>query len=308
MSLEVMRIGTRSSPMALAQVERLRRELAAVRPELSATVVDFTTTGDRWSGALSQLGGKGAFTRELDEALLDGRIDLALHCVKDIPGDVPVARGTVFAAYLCRDSPHDALVATGGLTLDRLPEGAVVGTSSVRRIAQLALTHPHLETRPVRGNVNTRLAKLDAGEYDALLLAASGLERIGAAGRISEVLPLETMLPAVGSGTLVVQCRADDTAVLDAVAPLGDPDTHRETTAERTLLHCLQGHCNSPIAAHARTEPDGRIGLRARVFSPDGKNVVDAHEWGHHAEALGTSVAATLIRDGALEIIRAIPH
>lgn len=294
--------------MALAQVERLRRELAALRPEVRTEVVDFTTSGDRWSGALSQLGGKGAFTRELDEALVAGAIDLAVHCVKDVPGDVPVARGTTFAAYLRRDSLHDALVQPDGLTLDRLPEGAVVGTSSVRRIAQLARTHPHLATAPIRGNANTRLAKLDSGDYDALLLAVAGLERIGAASRVTEVLGLESMMPAVGSGTLALQCREDDFAVLDTVTPLGHPDTHRETEAERTLLHCLQGHCNSPIAAFARTEPDGRIGLRARVFSPDGKNVVDAHEWGRHAQALGTSVAATLIRDGALEIIRSIPH
>ncbi|MFJ7127479.1 hydroxymethylbilane synthase [Streptomyces sp. NPDC098101] len=308
MSLEVLRIGTRSSPMALAQVARLRKELAALRPDVRTEVVDFTTSGDRWSGALSQLGGKGAFTRELDEALVGGAVDLAVHCVKDVPGDVPVARGTVFAAHLRRDSLHDALVEPGGRTLDRLPPGSVLGTSSVRRIAQLARTHPHLTAKPIRGNANTRLAKLDSGEYDALLLAVCGLERIGAAERITEVLPLETMMPAVGSGTLVVQCREGDTEVLDAVAPLGHPDTHRETEAERTLLHCLQGHCNSPIAAFARTEPDGRIGLRARVFSPDGKEVVDAHEWGRHPQALGTSVAATLIRDGALEIIRAIPH
>ncbi|MFJ3900233.1 hydroxymethylbilane synthase [Streptomyces sp. NPDC090025] len=308
MAQDFIRIGTRSSPMALAQVARLRTELSAARPDVRSEVVDFTTSGDRWSGALSQLGGKGAFTRELDQALLAGDIDVAVHCVKDVPGDVPVARGTVFAAYLRRDSLHDALVEPGGRTLDRLPPNAVVGTSSVRRVAQLARTHPHLATRPIRGNANTRLAKLDAGEYDALLLAVSGLERIGEAGRITEVLSLETMMPAVGSGTLVLQCREDDAAVRDVLAPLGHPDTHRETEAERTLLHCLQGHCNSPIAAFARTEPDGRISLRARVFSLDGKDVVDAHEWGRHAQALGTSVAATLIRDGALEIIRAIPH
>lgn len=308
MSIDVIHIGTRSSPMALAQVARFQAELAALRPGLRTEVIDFTTSGDRWTGALSQLGGKGAFTRELDDALVNGAIDVAVHCVKDVPGDVPVARGTAFAAYLRRDSLHDALVEPGGRTLEELPAGAVVGTSSVRRVAQLTAAWPQLATKPVRGNANTRLAKLDAGEYDALLLAVSGLERIDLAGRISQVLPLDVMMPPVGAGTLVLQVRADDTAVMEAVAGLNDPETHRQTVAERTLLHCLQGHCNSPIAAYAATERDGRLGLRARVFSPDGKDVVDAHEWGRNPEALGTSVAATLIRDGALEIIRSIPH
>ena len=301
--------------MSLAQVDRVRAELAAAHPELETEVVPFTTSGDRWSGALVDLGGKGAFTREIDEALLSGVVDLAVHCVKDVPGDRPVPAGTVFAAYLKRDDLRDALVlpdghpgAGLGATLADLPPGTRIGTSSVRRVAQLAQRYPELEPVPFRGNANRRLAKLDAGEVDAVLLAVSGLERIGLAHRITQVLDVEQMMPAVGSGTLVLQCRAEDDRVIEAVGALNDAETYRQTTAERMLLHVLQGHCNSPIAAFSTTEFDGRLSLRARVFSADGKTVLDAHEWDRNAHALGTSVAATLLRQGAHEVINAIPH
>jgi hydroxymethylbilane synthase len=307
---ELIRIATRSSPMALAQVERVRGELAALHPGIRTEVVPVTTSGDRWQGALSELGGKGAFTKEVDEALLTGRADLAVHCMKDIPADRPLPARTVFAAHLKRDDLRDALVHPGGLTLDELPDGTRIGTSSVRRVAQLAASHPHLRCVPIRGNANSRLAKLDAGEADALLLAVSGLERIGLRDRISEILSLETMCPPIGAGVLALQCREDDTATIDAVAGLGHPPTWREITAERMLLHVLQGHCNSPIAGYARAERDGRLSLRARVFSPDGKTVLDAHEWAGPLDpaTLGTSVAVALLRQGAREVIDAIPH
>lgn len=161
---------------------------------------------------------------------------------------------------------------------------------------------------PIRGNANTRLAKLDAGEADALLLAVSGLERIGQTDRITEILPVEAMCPPLGAGVLGLQCREDDTATIEAVTALGDPQAWRQITAERTLLHVLQGHCNSPIAGYAHTEADGRLSLRARVFSLDGKRVLDAHEWDTDATTLGTSVALALLRQGARELIDAIPH
>lgn len=305
---QIVRIGTRSSPMALAQVERVRAELAVHRPDLVTEVVPFTTSGDRWAGPLSALGGKGAFTKEIDQALLDGRCDLAVHCVKDVPGDRPVPAGTVFAAYLTRDDIHDALIHPGGLRLEELPAGTRVGTSAVRRIAQLARDFPHLKTVPIRGNANTRLAKLDAGDADALLLAVSGLQRIGQAGRITQVLPVEVMCPPVGAGVLGLQCRVDDTATIEAASQLGDVAAWRQTTAERMLLHVLQGHCNSPIAGYAQSEPDGRLSLRARVFSPDGKRVLDAHEWDTDPTTLGTSVALTLLRQSARELIDTISH
>ncbi|MDX6347148.1 MAG: hydroxymethylbilane synthase [Streptomyces sp.] len=309
-SPELIRIVSRSSPMALAQVERVRAELAALRPEIRTEVVPVTTSGDRWMGDLARLGGKGAFTKEVDAALLAGEADLAVHCVKDVPADRPLPAGTVFAAFLRRDDIRDALVHPGGLTLDELPAGSRIGTSSVRRVAQLAISHPELQCVPMRGNANRRLAKLEAGEADALLLAASGLERIGEEGRITEILSVETMCPPIGAGVLALQCREDDDAVIDTVSALGDPNTWREITAERMLLHVLQGHCNSPIAGYARAERDGRLSLRARVFTPDGKTVLDAHEWAGPLDpaTLGTSVAVALLRQGARELIDGIPH
>ncbi|GGK07471.1 porphobilinogen deaminase 2 [Pilimelia anulata] len=304
----LIRIGTRSSPMALAQVARVRRDLAAAHPDIDTTVVPITTSGDRWAGPLSALGGKGAFTKEVDQALLAGEVDLAVHCMKDVPGDRPVPAGTTFAAYLARDDIRDALVHPGGAKLADLPPGTRIGTSAVRRVAQLRRAHPDLETVPIRGNANSRLAKLDAGEADALLLAVSGLERIGRTDRITEILSAEAMCPPIGAGVLGLQCRADDAAAIEAVSPLGDRETWRETTAERMFLHVLQGHCNSPIAGYARTEPDGRIGLRAQVFSSDGKTVLDAHEWDRDPLILGTSAALTLLKQGARDLIDAIPH
>lgn len=307
---DLIRIVSRASPMALAQVERVRAELAVLHPGVRTEVVPVTTSGDRWLGDLAALGGKGAFTKEVDAALLAGEADVAVHCMKDIPADRPLPAGTVFGAYLKRDDIRDALIHPGGLTLDELPPGTRIGTSSVRRVAQLALSHPHLECVPMRGNANRRMEKMAAGEADALLLAVSGLERIGCQDRITEVLSLEAMCPPIGAGVLGLQCREDDTATIDTVSGLGDPTAWREISAERMLLHVLQGHCNSPIAGYARAERDGRLSLRARVFSPDGKVVLDAHEWAGPLDpaTLGTSVAVALLRQGARELIDTIPH
>lgn len=307
---ELIRVVSRDSPMALAQVERVRAELAALQPGVRTEVVPVKTTGDKWLGDLSLVEGKGAFTKEVDAALLSGEADLAVHCVKDVPADRPLPAGTVFAAFLERDDVRDALVHPDGLTLDELPPGTRVGTSSVRRVAQLAATHPHLMCVPMRGNANRRLAKLAAGEADALLLAVSGLDRIGRRDVISEVLSPETMMPPIGAGILALQCREDDAALIEAVGPLGHPRTHREATAERMFLHVLQGHCNSPIAGHAHVDRSGELSLRACVFTPDGKTRLNAHEWAGRLDAatLGTSVAVALLRQGAREIIDGIAH
>jgi hydroxymethylbilane synthase len=306
----LIRIVTRSSPMALAQVERVRAELTALRPSIRTEVVPVTTSGDRWMGDLAKLGGKGAFTKEVDAALVAGEADLAVHCVKDVPADRPLPAGTVFAAFLRRDDIRDALVHPGGLTLDELPPGTRVGTSSVRRIAQLAASHPQVECVPMRGNANRRMEKLAAGEADALMLAVSGLERIGRTDVISEVLSVEAMCPPIGAGILALQCREDDTGTIDLVSGLGDPAAHREATAERMFLHVLQGHCNSPIAGYARSERGGELSLRAKVFTPDGKTVLNAHEWAGPLDpaTLGTSVAVALLRQGARELIDGIAH
>ncbi|MFI9228274.1 hydroxymethylbilane synthase [Streptomyces rimosus] len=307
---ELIRIVSRSSPMALAQVERVRAELTARYPATRTEVVPVTTSGDRWMGDLSKLGGKGAFTKEVDAALLAGEADLAVHCVKDVPADRPLPAGTTFAAFLKRDDIRDALVHPGGLTLDRLPAGTRIGTSSVRRIAQLAASYPHLTCVPMRGNANRRLEKLHAGDADALLLAVSGLERIGRREVITEVLSAETLCPPIGAGILALQCREDDTGTIDAVSALGDRDAFREATAERMFLHVLQGHCNSPIAGYAKTERNGELSLRACVFTPDGKTVLNAHEWAGPLDpaTLGTSVAVALLRQGARDLIDSIAH
>ncbi|MFD5115414.1 hydroxymethylbilane synthase [Streptomyces sp. NPDC058391] len=307
---ELIRIVSRDSPMALAQVERVRTELAALHPGMTTEVLPVRTTGDKWMGDLSLVEGKGAFTKEVDAALLAGEADLAVHCVKDVPADRPLPAGTLFAAFLARDDIRDALIHPGGLTLDELPDGARIGTSSVRRIAQLAASHPHLECVPFRGNANRRLEKLAAGEADALLLAVAGLERIGRPDVITEILPPEVMMPPIGAGILALQCREDDAATIDAVSPLGDPGTFREATAERMFLHVLQGHCNSPIAGYAKAGRNGDLSLRACVFTPDGKTVLNAHEWAGPLDpaTLGTSVAVTLLRQGARELIDGIAH
>ncbi|MET7454844.1 hydroxymethylbilane synthase [Streptomyces sp. NPDC005574] len=307
---ELIRIVSRDSPMALAQVERVRAELALRHPGVRTEVVPVRTTGDKWLGDLSLVEGKGAFTKEVDAALLAREADLAVHCVKDVPADRPLPAGTTFAAFLRRDDIRDALVHPGGLTLDELPAKTRVGTSSVRRVAQLAASHPHLDCVPFRGNANRRLEKLAAGEADALLLAVSGLERIGRQDVISDVLSPETMMPPIGAGVLALQCREGDLDVIDAVSELGDPDTHREATAERMFLHVLQGHCNSPIAGYAKVDGTGELSLRACVFTPDGKTRLNAHEWAGRLDpaTLGTSVAVALLRQGAREIIDGIPH
>ncbi|MCX5339286.1 hydroxymethylbilane synthase [Streptomyces atratus] len=305
---EVIRIVSRDSPMALAQVERARAELAAAYPGTATEVVPVRTTGDRWLGDLSLVEGKGAFTKEVDAALLAGAADLAVHCVKDIPGDRPLATGTVFVGFLARDDIRDALVDPGGRTLDQLPPGTRIGTSSVRRTAQLAASHPHLECVPIRGNANRRLARMAAGDADALLLAVAGLERIGRPDAVSEVIDPDVMVPALGAGALALQCREGDTELIEAVGAIGDRDTRREVTAERMLLHVLQGHCNSPIAGFARVARDGALSLRACVFSADGKTILQAHERAepHAATDLGASVGAALLRQGARDLIDGI--
>lgn len=307
---DLIRIVSRDSPMALAQVERVRAELAALHPGTRTEVVPVKTTGDKWMGNLSAVEGKGAFTKEVDQALLAGDADLAVHCVKDIPADRPLPAGTAFAAFLKRDDIRDALVHPAGVRLDQLPPGTRIGTSSVRRSAQLAASHPHLDCVPMRGNANRRMEKLAAGEADALLLAVSGLERIGRTDVITEVLSPEVMCPPIGAGVLALQCREGDAELIDLVSALGDPATHRETTAERMFLHVLQGHCNSPIAGYAQVEGNGELSLRAKVFTPDGKTVLNAHEWAGRLDpaTLGTSVAVALLRQGARELIDGIAH
>lgn len=305
-----IRIATRSSPMALHQAEQVAAALETLQPGLATELVKVTSAGDRWMGDLAKLGGKGAFIKDIDRALLDDRADLAVHCLKDIPGDIPVPDGLAFAGYLPREDIHDAVLSRSGATLAELPEGSVIGTSAVRRTAQLRVHHPHLRIEPLRGNVNTRLMRLDEGHFDVLIAAVSGLHRIDQAHRITEVLSLETMCPPIGAGIIALQCRGDDTQVLQMAARLNDTDTHQQADAERAMLHALQGHCNSPIAGYATTDAIGRLSLHGKVFSLDGSQWIDSHHWGvaDDPKALGFFVGSDLLRQGGRSLIDAIAH
>jgi hydroxymethylbilane synthase len=305
-----IKIGTRASPMAVQQAEQVTAGLQAHQPDFDIELIKITTSGDMWLGDLSKLGGKGAFVREIDRALLDEDIDLAVHCLKDIPGDIPPPAGTSFAAYLAREDIRDAVLTRTGQGLAELPAGAVVGTSSVRRAAQLRLRFPQLSIAPLRGNANTRLTRLDEGHFDAIVLAVSGLNRLGLTSRVSEILPVDVMCPPIGAGILVLQCRTADEELRALAGRLADAEATRHAIAERTMLHTLQGHCNSPIAGFASTEPHGALSLRAMVFSPGGSQWQDAHEWGPADDpaALGVSVGAALLRKGARALIDSIRH
>src|SRR4051812_28355915 len=245
--------------MALYQAGLVRDRLRAAHPELAQPgaleLAPIRTTGDRVQNRLlAEIGGKGLFTKEIEEALLDRRIDLAVHSLKDMETWLPP--GLSLACVLPRDDPRDALVSRDGARLAGLPAGSRIGTAALRRAAQILRLRPDLAIVPVRGNVNTRLAKLEAGEMDALVLALSGLERIGLAGRASEILSADFMLPAVGQGALAVECRADDAEAIEALRPLNDGASAACVTAERAMLAALNGSCRTPIAGYATIAGD----------------------------------------------------
>jgi hydroxymethylbilane synthase len=265
-----LRIGTRGSPMALFQAGLVRDLLVAAHPALAGAVAlaAIRTTGDRVvTRRLAEIGGKGLFTKEIEEALFDGRIDLAVHSLKDMETVLP--QGLVIGCVLRRDDPRDALVSQSGLGLAALPPGARIGTSSLRRRAQLLRRRGDLAIVPLRGNVGTRLKKLAAGEVDALVLALCGLERLGKAAATSEILEPAVMLPAVGQGALAIECRAADAAVLRLLAPLNDAESAACVAAERAMLAALDGSCRTPIAGLATLAGD-RLALDALLLSPDG--------------------------------------
>ncbi|GAA2619227.1 hydroxymethylbilane synthase [Streptomyces axinellae] len=314
-----LRIGTRSSHMARAQVDHVSALLRKHEPDLDIEVVPVTTEADKWQGDLAQLGGKGLFVKEIDQMLQRGQIDMAVHCIKDVPGDVPMPRGLIFAAYLPRDEVRDTLLFPEGSerqSLDDLPAGATVATSAVRRKAQISRVRPDLNVVRVRGAVGSRVEKLDGTRkidttLDAMILARAGLERLGILDRARQVFTVEEMLPAVGAGALGLECRKADEAVALLLQQLNHERTMTEITAERVMLHGLRGHCNSPIAGYCVTEPDGQLSLRGMVFSRDGSTFVHAHYWGESLNdpaVLGSRVCAELLRQGARDIIEGIPH
>ncbi|SMH57238.1 hydroxymethylbilane synthase [Azospirillum agricola] len=289
-----LRIGTRGSPLALAQAHETRDRLIAAHPHLAAPgaieIVVLKTTGDRiLDRTLAEAGGKGLFTKELEEALFDGRADLAVHSMKDVPTQLP--DGLEIAAFLPREDPRDAFFSRSGGGLADLPAGAVVGTAGLRRQAQVLELRPDLTIFPLRGNVQTRLSKLDAGEVDATLLALAGLRRLGLTGRITAVLEPETMLPAVAQGAIGIEIRSGDDATRALIAPLNCPETAIRVTAERSLLAALDGSCRTPIAALALLDGDA-LHLRVKVLSNDGQRVFRAERRGSAAEAVALGADA----------------
>jgi len=298
----VLRIGTRGSPLAMAQAELVRAALAATHAELAAPgaleLVVIRTTGDKiLDRPLAEIGGKGLFTKEIDEALLDGRIDLAVHSMKDVPTALP--EGIVIAAMPERADPRDVLLAGAAASLAGLPAGCVVGTASLRRAAQVLAHRPDLTVVPLRGNVQTRLAKLARGEVGATLLAAAGLARLGLGTAGGTPLDPAEMLPAVAQGAIGIACRADDARLRAILAPLGHLPTERCVAAERALLAELDGNCRTPIAALAVERPSG-IELRGLLASPDGRRVARVERTGAASDAvrLGREAGRELLRLG----------
>jgi len=295
-----LHIGTRGSPMALRQTALVRDRLAASHPALAAVdaveIVTIRTTGDRVQDRrLAEIGGKGLFAKEIDEALIARRIDLAVHSMKDLETRLP--DGVEIACVLPRDDPRDAFLSPTAARLAALPKGAVVGTASLRRQAQLLRRRPDLRVVPLRGNANTRIRKLEAGEFDATLLALCGLERIGLAHLAAEILPCEIMLPAVGQGALAVECRAGDEAMRRLLDPLHDPRSAACTGAERAMLAVLDGSCHTPIAGLATLDGD-RLTLEGLVLTPDGSAEIRARRSGIMADAaaIGTDLGEELRR------------
>lgn len=302
-----IRIGTRTSPMAMRQTATAIELLRGHHPDLDITIVPMTAAGDRHKGDLADIGGKGAWVRELDAALASEVADATVSCAKDLPSPHDRMPGTAIGAVLARDETRDALVLPLGTPRVRLadvPAGAVIGTSAPRRAAQLASLRPDLVIKPVRGNANTRLSLLDeSGEYDGLILAAAGLERIDAADRVSELLPTATMCPAAGAGIVVIEHRAGDTALADLLRPLTDPPAYWALAAEKAVLAALEGNCQSAVAACAAIA-GGQLTLQAKLWGAG--TVIQASGTApfSYAAQLGAEIAAELMAQGALGLMQ----
>jgi hydroxymethylbilane synthase len=293
-----IRIGTRGSALALQQTQIVVDHLKAAWPDMTVDVIEIRTTGDRIQEVpLAKIGDKGLFVKEIEEALLDGRIDWAVHSVKDLPSELP--KGLSVSMLAARSDPRDALVARAGLTLSTLPEKAVIGTSSVRRRAQLLHWRPDLAIVSLRGNVDTRLRKLETEGLDGIIVAAAGLLRLGWEARISDILPPEICMPAVGQGALGVEMRRDDRESQALFQPLTSPATQATVTAERSFLAHLQGGCQVPIAAWA-TADAGQLRLRGMISDVDGLILLRGERWGvlDAPERLGEDLAEELLRCG----------
>ena len=296
-------IGTRGSKLALWQAEHIAARLRELNPGMVVELRHIVTTGDKILDVpLAQIGGKGLFTKELETAMLAGDIDLAVHSLKDMPTELPA--GLVLAATTTRLDPHDAFVSRRYASLAELPAEATVGTSSLRRKAQLLRLRPDLRIENLRGNLDTRLRKLDEGQYDAIVLAAAGLRRLGWAERITAVLSPAECLPAVGQGVLAIEARAADAEVLAAVAGLDDAGSRACVTAERTFLAVVEGGCQVPVGVYGRMT-DEKLALQARILSLDGTRCVEDETVGDPSQAamLGDSLARRLLAAGGAEIL-----
>ena len=305
MSTEVLRIATRESPLALWQAEYVANALKKCHPGLAVELLPMTTRGDQiLDSPLSRIGGKGLFMKELEVAMLEDRADIAVHSMKDVPMFFP--DGLQLAVICEREDFRDAFVSGKHASLDALPKGAVVGSSSLRRQCQLKATRPDLDIRDLRGNVNTRLRKLDEGEYDAIILAAAGLKRLGMAARITALLAPEVSLPAGGQGAVGIECRVSDDATLALLAPLAHPATTVCVTAERAMNTALNGGCQVPIACLAELDGSGgQMRVRGLVGEPDGSRILRSEHSGPVADAvsLGEAVAQDLLSQGAETIL-----
>jgi hydroxymethylbilane synthase len=306
MSSREIRIATRKSALALWQAEYVKARLIEAHPGLLVTLVPMVSRGDKLlDSPLSKIGGKGLFVKELETALLENEADIAVHSMKDVPMDFPEGLGLF---CICeREDPRDAFVSNTYASLDALPAGSIVGTSSLRRQAQLLSRRPDLEIRFLRGNVNTRLAKLDAGEYDAIILASAGLIRLGFEDRITSAISVDDSLPAGGQGAVGIECRTADSEIHALLAPLHHQDTATRVSAERALNKHLNGGCQVPIACYAVLEGD-QVWLRGLVGDPSGGLLLSAQARAPRgdAEALGVQVAEDLLSQGAAEILKAV--
>jgi hydroxymethylbilane synthase len=298
-----LRIGTRGSKLALTQSEWVKGKVEAQHPDVQVELVRIKTTGDKiLDSSLSKIGGKGLFVKEIEEALLSKRIDLAVHSMKDVPAALP--DGLILSTFPAREDPRDAFLSVEYQSLEQLPPGARVGTGSLRRSAQLLHIRPDLELVPMRGNVDTRLRKLEAGEYEAIILAASGLKRLGLGYRITQTLVVEKFLPAIGQGALGLEVRQEDEKTIGWIDFLNDRETEVTVKAERAFLKELEGGCQVPLGAFCRAE-NGQLHLEGMVAELDGSRVLRDQMTGREEEAeeMGITLARRLLAAGADEIL-----
>ena len=303
MSTSLIRIATRKSPLALWQAEHVRKRLLALHSGLQVELLTMSTQGDRiLDSPLAKIGGKGLFVKELEQGMLDGRADLAVHSMKDVPAELPEGLG--IGAILEREDPRDAFVSIQFASVDDLPEGARVGTSSLRRQCQLRARRPDLQILDLRGNVGTRLGKLDDGAYDAIVLACAGLKRLGLSERITRELPPGEMLPAIAQGVIGIECRVDDERVNSLIGPLNHAETRQRTDAERAMNAAMAGGCQAPVAGYSVVN-DAAIELHGLVGRPDGSDMIHGEVSGaaEHAAALGKQLANDLLSRGARTIL-----